>query len=533
MKIGALKFIGLVIVLLIAVVLLKGLLDGASPPMVAQEYANPVIPGFHPDPSIVRVGDDYYLANSSFEYFPGIPIYHSRDLVNWRLVGHVLSSEDQLSLRGVKSSQGIWAPTLRHHNGKFYVVATVQPHGNYLFSADAPTGPWSAAQLIDSGGIDPSLFFDDDGTTYYSRQGEGGIVQAEIDLATGALKQTPRPVWGGTGGPHLEGPHTYKIDGAYYLLAAEGGTWQDHSVVVARSDSVGGPYESFAANPILTHKHLPQHPVQATGHADLVQLPSGGWWTVFLAGRNAGDGFTFLGRETFLAPVNWEDGWPVVNQNHPIELTMNPAPLLESAPWPGLVSRDEFTGADLLLDWVFIRGIPADWSLQERPGWLRLGGAAATMDDEGATPAFVAQRMQHFTATIRTRLEFQSAQSTAEAGLVFREDERNHYDWLITGGVNARQLLLRQTIDGRTEEILRRDIKNGPVTLEAQTHPDRFDFYFSGPSDSAPEFGGSLPAAGVRTRSFTGLMAGLYASGNANAYFDWFEYLPLTLEINP
>ena len=272
-------------------------------------YANPVIPGTTPDPSAVRVGDDYYLVTSSFEYFPGVPLYHSRDLVHWRQLGHVLSRDAQLPLRGIPSSQGIYAPTIRHHDGTYYVVTTnMQGGGSFYVKATAPTGPWSDPIFVREGEftMDPSLFFDDDGKVYYTRHGggrEGGIYQAEIDVATGVLRAPARLVWKGTGDIWPEGPHLYKVDGTYYLMISEGGTSYEHMVTVARAKSPWGPFEPAPRNPILTHRFLPEHPLQATGHADLLQTPEGRFWLVLLGIRPSTPRRHHLGRET-LSPVS-------------------------------------------------------------------------------------------------------------------------------------------------------------------------------------------------------------------------------------
>jgi alpha-N-arabinofuranosidase len=250
---------------------------------------------------------------------------------------------------------------------------------------------------------------------------------------------------------------------------------------------------------------------------------------VFLGGRDVG-GYALLGRETFLAPVTWEDGWPVVNNRRPIELEMQPAPALAAAAWPWPFGRDEFEGAALRPAWVFVRGIPAGWSLTSRLGWLALRGGAETLNSRGATPVFVARRMQHLETSLQTRLDFNPQNSTEEAGLALREDEQNHYALVITGQAGSRQVVLRRRVEGKSKEVARRAIGPGIVTLKIKTHPHQFDFY-AGLEGENSALIGSLPAEGVKTRAFTGLMVGLYASGNGQpgtttAYFDWFDYQP-------
>ena len=238
-------------------------------------FRNPIIPGFHPDPSIVRVGQDYYLVTSSFEFFPGVPIFHSRDLVHWRQIGHVLTRPSQLPLDGARASGGIFAPTLRYHDGTFYMITTnVTGGGNFYVTATDPAGPWSEpVWLKGQGGIDPSLLFDDDGTVYFASNGGGpgasegrGIYLSTLDPKTGALASRPRLVWGGTGKRYPEGPHLYHVNGYYYLLIGEGGTEYGHMVSIGRSRSPWGPYEACPRGPILTHRDTEaDQPIQGTG----------------------------------------------------------------------------------------------------------------------------------------------------------------------------------------------------------------------------------------------------------------------------
>jgi len=314
------------------------------------QFNNPVIPGFHPDPSLCRVGEDYYLITSSFEYFPGVPIFHSRDLVHWRQIGRCLTRASQLPLTHAHRSEGIWAPTLRYHDGVFYMVAANNwEPGHFLVTATEPAGPWSEplwiktdpggepsdTPWIGSEGWDPSLFFDDDGSVYFTWYVHpAGIKQSLIDLATGELLTPPRIIWAGSGDKSPEGPHLYKINSLYYLLAAEGGTEYGHMVTIARSPSPWGPFESCPCNPILSHRSL-DSPIQGAGHGDLVQDHRGKWWLAFLAFRPHGyPPVHHLDRETFLAPVRWDDqGWPLVGANGQADIEME-ADVLPPHPWP-------------------------------------------------------------------------------------------------------------------------------------------------------------------------------------------------------
>ena len=278
----------------------------------------PVVPGFHPDPTVCRVGDDYYLATSSFEYAPGVPILTSRDLLSWRQIGNVLDRPGQLDVRPGTASGGIYAPTLRHHDGRFW-LATTNIHafvrGHLIVHASDPTGPWSDPVYTDGAmGIDPDLAWDDDGVCHLTWSDPfGGIRQATVDPATGTLTSEPRLLTPGTGGAHPEGPHLVRRGEWWYLLIAEGGTHLGHAVMVARGRSPRGPFEFSPTGPLLSHRGSP-HPVQATGHADLVEKADGTWAMVHLGIRQRGShpGWHVNGRETFLAGVDWVDDWPVV-----------------------------------------------------------------------------------------------------------------------------------------------------------------------------------------------------------------------------
>jgi hypothetical protein len=284
----------------------------------------PVLSGFHPDPSICRVGEDYYLVTSSFEYVPGVPIFHSRDLVRWAQIGNVLDRDDQLALPPGSDSGGIYAPTLRYHAGRFWLITTNVEEfhrGHLIVTAEQPAGPWSSpVYTTGARGIDPDLTWDEDGNcylTWVSDLAGHSISQAAIDPASGVLLSEPRALWSGSGMAHPEGPHLYHRDSWWYLLLAEGGTERGHAVTVARSRAISGPFQGNPANPILTHRSS-EHPVQNTGHADLVEGPTGQWAAVYLGVRPRGmtPKFHVNGRETFLAAIRWADDWPVFDEDH-------------------------------------------------------------------------------------------------------------------------------------------------------------------------------------------------------------------------
>lgn len=279
---------------------------------------NPIIPGFYPDPAICRVGGDYYLAASSFEYFPGVPIFHSRNLTEWEQIGNVLDRPTQLNVAPglAGASSGIYAPTLRHHDGLFWLVTSNFNDirkGHLIVRAEDPAGDWSEPVYTEGAiGIDPDLAWDDDGTCQLTWS-MLGITQATVDPASGRLLSPPRKLWNGTGLAHPEGPHVFPRNGWWYLLIAEGGTGPGHSVSIARSRSITGPFEGHPANPILSHRST-DHPVQSTGHADVVELADGRWAMVHLGVRPHGTHphWHVNGRETFLTGIAWDDDWPVV-----------------------------------------------------------------------------------------------------------------------------------------------------------------------------------------------------------------------------
>lgn len=501
-------------------------------------YTNPVIPGFYPDPSVCRVGEDYYLVTSSFEYFPGVPVFHSRDLVHWRQIGHCLTRASQLPLEGVRSSGGIYAPTIRHHNGTFYMVTTnVTGGGHFYVYTDDPADEWSEPVWVNQGhltsSIDPSLFFDDDGRVYFTTNNhQEGIYQFEIDIATGKRLTEPLHLWAGTGGKYPEAPHLYKINGLYYLLISEGGTEYGHMVTIARGFNPYGPFESCPQNPILTHRSTDK-PIQATGHADLVQAHDGSWWMVFLGIRPNGYPSVYhLGRETFLAPLIWTpDGWPIVGKvNRQMDV-----PTLPPVSWDADDSWDDFVMPQLRLCYNFLRNPRAeDWSVEERTGWLRLTGSAITLDD-GASPAFVGRRQQHFNCRVSTGLDFIPQRDGEEAGLTVYMNEKHHYEIAIKRIAGERCIIVRRRIGSLSTVVALYDLANNEqVTLEIRADRDTYHFGYSlaGSTPHTIATGETRYLSTEVAGGFTGVYFGLYATGNGQpsttpAYFDYIEYASL------
>ncbi|SEF80763.1 Beta-xylosidase [Nonomuraea solani] len=492
-------------------------------------YDNPVLGGFHPDPSVCRVGEDYYLACSSFEYFPGVPIFHSRDLVHWRQIGNVLDRPEQLRLPPeTPSSGGVYAPTLRHHDGRFYLITTnLSDRGNFLVTADRPEGPWSDPVWLDLPGIDPDLAWDEDGSCWCA---VWGTQVARIDTGTGKVLEGPFPAWPGTGLQYPEAPHLYHVGDWWYLVIAEGGTERGHGVSVARARSPRGPYEGAPVNPILSHRST-DRPIQSTGHADLVQAADGTWWMVLLGTRPRGrtPGFHGLGRETFLVPVEWVDGWPVAG---PV-LDRHPAPAAWH-PLPEDPARDDFDAAVLAPYWISPRSRPdSSWSLTERPGHLTLHATGPTLDRPGHT--FVGRRQQHPDCLVAARLEA----GGGTAGLSVRLDEAHHYDLEVAGGmvrVIARIGPVRQCVAERpapvgaltlgiafrTTGLLPPSViaPSGDLLGVTATGPDTISFTADGVL--LAELDGRYVTTEVAS-GFTGRVVGMYVT-EGSAAFDWFDY---------
>lgn len=491
-------------------------------------YHNPVIRGFYSDPSVCRVGEDYYLITSTFEYFPGVPVFHSKDLVNWEQIGHCIHRKEQLP-RGVN----IFAATLRHHDGVFYMITTnlTGRSGNFYVSATNPAGPWSDPVFINIPGIDPDLFFDEDGKSYVI---SSPFILYEIDLETGNLLTEGRKVWNGTGGRWAEAPHIYKKDGYYYLMAAEGGTEEAHSETIARSHSVWGPYTDNPANPILAHANAAGqgNPIQGVGHADIIQAHDHSWWMVFHGYRTVSDkSHHILGRETCLAPVTWpKNGWPVVNGNGTATVDMTCA-TLPLKPFPEVHGRMDFDSEELDLDWNHVQ-IPDEenYSLTEHEGYLRLKGAEAVLGTR-STSTFVGRRLKDFYFTATTRLEFDPKNENEEAGMTLLNNG-SHFDIMVRE-MNGDRFLVVKLQFGQTlyqSEAIK--LKPGPVDLRVTGKKSTFTFSYAQGDDAYVDIE-TVDSKFLATETvgfFTGVYVGLYATGNgktsrAPADYDWFEYM--------
>lgn len=419
----------------------------------AGEYANPIIAGFYPDPSICRVGEDYYLVNSAFNYFPSIPIWHSKDLVNWTQIGNVIDRPSQFAIQGGQMSSGTYAPTIRYHEGTFYMINTlVGGIGNFYVTAANPAGPWSEpVRLANVGGIDPDIFFEDDGKCYIlscdepvgqaQYNGHRTIRMQEYNLdqkqfvgekkvlVDGGTDITRQPVW-------CEGPHLYKINGKYYLMCAQGGTSTAHTEVIFRSDSLWGPYVPWDKNPILSAIGLPPdrpNPVTCTGHADLVQTQNGDWYAVFLACQPYEGGHFNTGRQTFMLPVAWtDDGWPVILQpNTPVPLTVKkpglPTGTAPVATTGDINFTDMFDSDTLHFRWIGIRKPASQWHVMSKADKaLYLQPRDDTLSRQG-NPSYLGTRQQNNDFSCSVTLTAQPQTSNCTAGLAAFQNESHYY----------------------------------------------------------------------------------------------------------
>jgi alpha-N-arabinofuranosidase len=463
--------------------------DAAFKPGPTQ-YANPILKGTYPDPAVMRVGKDFYFVSSTFAWFPGLPVFHSTDLVHWNQIGNAIDRPGMLDFKRLGLSRAIFAPTLSHRDGVFYILNTcVDCGGNFLITAKDPKGPWSDPVWLPAvEGIDPYLFFDDDGSALIVFNGAppgppdykghraiwaiGYDVEAQKTVGAPKLlldkgvNPAAKPIW-------PEGPHILKKDGWYYLVAAEGGTAEGHSQVVLRSKDALGPYVPYANNPILTQRGLPKDrplPITSAGHATLVDTPDGKWWATFLAVRPYGDDLYNTGRETFLLPVEWKDGWPVILENGktiPYVQTKPNLPATTPTPPPtagAFTARDEFDGKALPLNWVTMR-IP-----QQR--WWRLEGGRLVLTARPETiggmtqPSFWGRRQQHINASASTLMRFRPNKVGDKAGMVAVQNDDHFFFLGLTRDANGRDKVVLERRAGPKDAADGVEVASVPVTLK-------------------------------------------------------------------
>jgi len=546
---------------------------------MTRKYQNPILSGFYPDPSVCRAGEDFYLVTSTFAYFPGIPVFHSRDLVHWKQIGNAIDRPGQLCYEGHRISQGLFAPTIRHNNGVFYILCTlIHTGGNFIITSKQPQGPYSDPVWLEGAdGIDPSIFFDTDGKVYYTGthpfpegeaySGDYEIYIREMDLSL--LNERKNPLIGGNTGIWRtalrnaiwpEGPHIYKINDIYYLIYAEGGTGLDHAVCAARAKNIRGPWEGKKSNPVLTHRHLGKKAkIINTGHADLVDDTNGNWQMVLLASRPF-NGVCPLGRETFLAPVFWENDWPFIGTESGLVDEEFFAPNATAADnWIQENSCDHFNES-LPLHWLTIR-MPVKkediaFSLTERKGALRLFTRPLTMRSKGH-PSFAGRRIRHKNWAFSAFMEFSPDTENERAGIVLFQNEDWHYR-LELGmkseecGVGNEECEVKsvecemvKTTDyiinlikvcGKDNEELIKSaeikLKSAQAVLAAICQEMKLSFFCGNDQYSLNLFAGNQDAKILSTEyagGFVGSLAGVFASGNGketknHADIFWAEY---------
>lgn len=497
---------------------------------------NPILPGFYPDPSICAVGDDFYLVNSTFAYFPGIPIMHSKDLAHWEQIGNACDRESQLPLGDTGHSRGLFAPTIRYHEGTFYIICTnVSYGGNFIITAQNPAGPWSEPHYIEGAdGIDPSLFFDEDGTCYYigthpnpagcQYDGDWYIWIQELDIENMKLVGEVHNVWNGAMRNIIwpEGPHLYKIGEYYYIMHAEGGTSPDHAVTVCRSKNVYGPYENNFCNPILTHRHLGRkYPICYVGHADLVKTINDEWYMVMLAVRPL-EGYTTMGRETFLARVEWENDWPVVN---PGVGRLTDTVEINLPKWTAYTAEsNEYvfsTMGQLPPEFMVLRNADkSHYSLEKGKGLLMLFDTHTLK--EQASPSYLALRQKHHHFMAKALLDVSNLSEDKRAGIAYVQN--NLYN-------------LRVEVNGKMAEVIlcEKGTDRRVISMPLQgSNPLEVSLEVDGLSAAVIIEGQKSPEVDIRTLSteaaggFTGCTVGLYAVADTEntdcACFKRFSY---------
>jgi len=493
---------------------------------------NPLVGGFHPDPSVVAVDGVYYLVTSTFEYLPGIPIHRSTDFETWELIGHVATRPGQLGVENVPTGGGAWAPTIRHHDGEFHLVITdAMGRGMLHFTATDAAGPWSDGDLLVKAdgtgtieGIDPDIAWDADGACYVTFSGlqltgalnpnqpaHLGIQQVRVDLEAHRALEEPRSLWSGTGLMFPEAPHLYEVDGAWYLMIAEGGTERGHSISIARGSSPEGPFTGAPGNPLVSARSTPR-PIQNTGHGDLVVGPDGEWLCVLLGvrPRSGTRAFSALGRETFVTPVTWTDGWPAIA---PVELN----------PRPGTRVEVDFA-APLDREWVAVRRLPSEIAdVEARPGALVLHADGTTLADP--RPVFVGRRQEHLNNAVAVRVDV----ADGVGGIAVRYDEGFRLE-IEAGGevVTARAALggLHQEwtapLDGDVVD-LHLDSRRPAAGRGIVSTSDVFHVGFTpagGERVDLAQVDGRFLSSEV-TESFTGRVIGVYAADGDVAVLRW------------
>ncbi len=484
------------------------------------KYQNPIVRGFYPDPSVCAANGKYYLVCSSFQYFPGVPLFESDDLVNWTQIGHVLTRKSQVMLDKIASSGGVFAPTIRFNNGRFYMVTTNDStHKNFYVYTDNIYGEWSEPIEVDQDGIDPSLYFEDDRVYFMSNgtddEGKGGVVQCEINIATGKKLSPSKCIWQGTGGRFLESPHLYKINDTYYLMAAEGGTEYGHMITCARSDSVWGRFESFPKNPVLTNRNKAPYIIQGIGHGDLIQDKYGDWHILCLGFRQLGEWTPYhnLGRETLLVPVTFNsDGTFYAGHDGTCDFEYE---------IKGDFSQERccrYTFANSRLEWVNLRHpVTENYELTDEKAIIR--GTEKTLDDVD-NPTFLGIRQREFNGVIRAKVRLEGG----EAGITAYMCEQEHYDIAVRKTDSGYEAAAKLNIGGIKHTAGTCPISGNGAELIIKTDSKGYSLIVSeNGGEKVLGYGQAKYLSSEVSGGFTGTVLGLYAV-NGTAEFTEFEY---------
>lgn len=475
-------------------------------------YQNPVIPGFFPDPSVVRVEDTYYLVCSSIHLFPGIPLFKSKDLINWEFFGNVLTRESQLNLKGASIWSGIFAPTIRYNKGRFYVVTTnVTNGGNFYVYTDDICGEWSEPIFVEQDGIDPSFYFEGEKAYFMSNgtddEGIGGIVQCELDMETGKKLTPSKCIWHGTGGRFLESPHLYKIGNYYYLLAAEGGTEYGHMIVYARGTSIYGPFENYSKNPVLTNRNLGGHQIQAIGHGDLVEDTKGNYWMIHLGFRQIGDWVQhhITGRDVYLVPVVFdEEGWFSAGEDGTTRALVETDLIdVKQEFWREYTFENTKVGRE----WCFLLN-PELNNYEFTDKSFKLNGTEVTLSDGSRSPTFIGMRQRELNLTVSVKVD----SDAEEAGISLHMSPEQHYEIAVKKEEGAYKLIRRLSIGNLQCEDKCINITSGSAELIVEAK--NFDYWFNVISDGQEyDFGTAQTKylSSEITGNFSGVMIGLYA----------------------
>ena len=502
------------------------------------KVTNPIIRGFYPDPSVCKANGKYYMVCSSFEYFPGVPLFESEDLINWKQIGHCLTRKTQVDLHEIDSSGGVFAPTIRYNNGRFYMVTTNDTyHKNFYVYTDNIYGEWSEPVFVEQDGIDPSLFFED-GKTYFMSNGSdpddnnGCIFQCEIDIETGKKLTESIPMWKGSGGRYLESPHLYRFGEWYYIMAAEGGTEYGHMVTYARAKSPYGPFEQYPANPVLTNRNLGGHQstIQGIGHGDLVQDDQGNTFMFCLGFRQTGmwQPFHHLGREVFIVPVHWnEDGWFTAGVDgivcKEMELDIDAKPCNYDGKYNA--SLDKMDAGSLR--WCHLREYKEE-NYKFADGCLSLRGVKAGLSDISA-PTFAGIRQSEFNTVLNVNVN----SDAEEAGITFYLCEKHHYDLAVCNNNGKKSVILRLCIGDATQIIKEEEFAQGSEEASFRVVSTNEDYSFYAKCGDEEVFMGK---AGTKYLSsevaggFTGTVMAMYAVNKNDNGDKWAVFSGLNWE---